>query len=108
MALYLCEWDQFLVEDEAFREILKGLGKTVGGRMVQGVPHGFDRRPTSRRGNVKKDEMYEDAIKEDGEDARNVKCENLALNLRFLILDILTNCSDARKLNSSSQSTTAQ
>jgi len=64
MALYSCEWDQLLVEEEAFRERLKGLGKAVGGRMVQGVPHGFDKKPTLRGGNVKRDEMYEDAIKE--------------------------------------------
>jgi acetyl esterase/lipase len=64
MALYSCEWDQLLVEEEAFRERLKGLGKAVGGRMVQGVPHGFDKKPTLRGGNAKGDEMYEDAIKE--------------------------------------------
>jgi acetyl esterase/lipase len=64
VALYSCEWDQLLVEEEAFRERLKGLGKVVGGRMVQGVPHGFDKRPSLRGQNVKRDEMYEDAIKE--------------------------------------------
>jgi acetyl esterase/lipase len=64
MALYSCEWDQLLVEDEAFRERLKGLGKLVGGRMVQGKPHGFDKRPIFRGGNPKRDEMYQDAIKE--------------------------------------------
>jgi hypothetical protein len=32
--------------------------------MVQGVPHGFDKKPTFRGRNVKRDEMYEDAIKE--------------------------------------------
>jgi putative ergosteryl-3beta-O-L-aspartate hydrolase len=52
------------VEDEAFRERLKGLGKNVGGRMMQGIPHGFDKKPTFRNGNSQRDEMYRDAIRE--------------------------------------------
>jgi acetyl esterase/lipase len=64
LALYSCEWDQLLVEDEALRERLKGLGKLVGGRMMRGVPHGFDKKPSLRGGNGKRDEMYQDAIKE--------------------------------------------
>ena len=64
MALYSCEWDQLLAEDEAFRERLKGLGKLVSGRMVHGVPHGFDKKPTFGAGSPKRDEMYQDAIRE--------------------------------------------
>jgi putative ergosteryl-3beta-O-L-aspartate hydrolase len=64
MALYSCEWDQLPMEDETLRERLKALGKLVGGRMGQGEPHGFDKKPTLRGGNVKRDEMYQDAIKE--------------------------------------------
>lgn len=64
MALYSCEWDQLLVEDEAFRERLKGLGKLVGGRIVSGVPHGFDKVPVFHGVNLERDKMYQDAIKE--------------------------------------------
>ena len=64
VALYSCEWDQLLVEEETFRERLKGLGKVVGGWMVQGVPHGFDKRPAFGKGAPKRDEMYQDAIQQ--------------------------------------------
>ena len=64
MALFSCEWDQLLVEDEAFRERLKGLGKVVGGRMVSGVPHGFDKKPDMGKPSPKRDEMYQDAVEE--------------------------------------------
>jgi hypothetical protein len=40
------------------------IGKAVVGRMAQGEPQDFDKKPTLRGRNVKRNEMYEDAIKE--------------------------------------------
>ena len=64
MALYTCDWDQLLVEGEAFRERLKGLGKEVGGYKVEGVPHGFDKIPKLWKADPKRDQMYQDAVKQ--------------------------------------------
>jgi acetyl esterase/lipase len=52
-------------KEEAFRERLKRAGKACWWAQWWGsVPHGFDKVPTLRQGNVKRDEMYQDAIKE--------------------------------------------
>ena len=64
MALYTCDWDQLRVEGEAFRERLKGLGKEVGGYKVEGVPHGFDKIPKLWKSDPKRDQMYQDAVKQ--------------------------------------------
>jgi acetyl esterase/lipase len=58
-----CGGDQLLVESEKFRERLKGLGKNVGGFVVKGVPHGWDKKATFRKGDVKRDEAYAVAVK---------------------------------------------
>jgi ergosteryl-3beta-O-L-aspartate hydrolase len=58
-----CAGDQLLVESERFRKRLVGLGKSVEGCVVQGVGHGWDKKPSFRRGNVKRDEAYGLAVR---------------------------------------------
>jgi putative ergosteryl-3beta-O-L-aspartate hydrolase len=58
-----CGGDQLLAESERFRERLKGLGKRVEGCVVEGVGHGWDKKPTFRKGDVKRDEAYALAVK---------------------------------------------
>ncbi|EKD14048.1 uncharacterized protein L3040_007948 [Drepanopeziza brunnea f. sp. 'multigermtubi'] len=53
-----CWGDGLLMEGEQFRERLKALGKRVDGYIVPEVPHGWDKWPSYRNGNVKRDEAY--------------------------------------------------
>lgn len=57
-----CAGDQLLAESEEFKNRLRNLGKTAGGCTVEGVGHAWDKRPSFKRGNVKRDEAYELAI----------------------------------------------
>lgn len=59
-----CEWDQLLMEEERFRKRLMDLGKTVSGSMVREVAHGWDKKPTFRRGEPKRDQAYKQAVEE--------------------------------------------
>jgi acetyl esterase/lipase len=59
-----CRGDQLLAESEKFKKRLRGLGKKVDGYIVEGVGHGWDKQPSFRKGNVKRDEAYELAVKE--------------------------------------------
>jgi acetyl esterase/lipase len=58
LVLINCGGDQLLAETEKFRARLKGLGKRVDGYTVQGVGHAWDKAPTYRKGNVKRDQAY--------------------------------------------------
>ncbi|KFY92490.1 hypothetical protein V500_04174 [Pseudogymnoascus sp. VKM F-4518 (FW-2643)] len=58
-----CAGDQLLAESEEFKSRLRNLGKTVGGCTVEEVGHAWDKRPSFRRGDKKRDEAYELAIK---------------------------------------------
>jgi putative ergosteryl-3beta-O-L-aspartate hydrolase len=58
-----CAGDQLLAESEIFRKRLKELGKQVDGYVVEGVGHGWDKSPSFKRGNVKRDEAYTLAVK---------------------------------------------
>jgi acetyl esterase/lipase len=58
-----CGGDQLLAESERFRKRLVGLGKKVDGCVVEGVGHAWDKRPTFKRGDVKRDEAYQLAVK---------------------------------------------
>jgi acetyl esterase/lipase len=62
MALVNCSGDQLLAESEKFRLRLLELGKKVDGCVVEGVGHGWDKKPTFRRGDAKRDEAYRLAI----------------------------------------------
>lgn len=67
VAIYTCGWDQLLFEGNTFRERLCGFveeGKmeSVGGFVVEGVVHGFDKKPSFCRGNQVRENMYGDAI----------------------------------------------
>lgn len=56
-----CWGDGLLVEGEKFRERLKHLGKRVDGYVVPEVPHGWDKWPSYRNGDVRRDEAYKSA-----------------------------------------------
>jgi acetyl esterase/lipase len=58
-----CGGDQLLAESERFRKRLTGVGKKVDGYIVEGVGHGWDKQPSFRKGNAKRDEAYEVAVK---------------------------------------------
>ncbi|OQD74156.1 hypothetical protein PENDEC_c012G02277 [Penicillium decumbens] len=69
VAIYTCGWDQLLVEGNSFRERLEkfvdeGAMIHVGGMVIDEVNHGFDKKPCFITGNPKRDQMYEDAIKQ--------------------------------------------
>lgn len=59
-----CEWDQLLVEGEAFRERLTKLGKRVTGRMVPEVKHGWNLMPKLLKADPKAEIAYRDACAE--------------------------------------------
>lgn len=63
VVLISCGGDQLLAETERFRKRLLSLGKKVNGCVVEGVGHGWDKKPTFKKGNVKRDEAYALAIK---------------------------------------------
>ncbi|KAH7357204.1 Alpha/Beta hydrolase protein [Rhexocercosporidium sp. MPI-PUGE-AT-0058] len=62
LVLINCSGDQLLAESEQFRNRLVGLGKKVDGCVMEGVGHGWDKKPTFRRGDAKRDEAYRLAI----------------------------------------------
>ncbi|KAJ5316859.1 hypothetical protein N7508_001367 [Penicillium antarcticum] len=69
VAIYTCGWDPLLVEGETFRERLLGFVRdgfmeSVGGFMVEGVVHGFDKRPSFWRRDEVRVKMYGDAVRE--------------------------------------------
>lgn len=53
-----CRGDQLLAESEKFKSRLQNLGKTVDGCTVEGVGHAWDKRPSFKKGNAKRDEAY--------------------------------------------------
>lgn len=59
LVLINCGGDQLLAESERFRKRLVGLGKNVEGCVVEGVGHAWDKRPTFKKGDVKRDEAYQ-------------------------------------------------
>lgn len=59
-----CEWDQLLVEGEAFREKLQNLGKNVTGRMVPGVKHGWNLAPNPFKTDSKSETAYQETCAE--------------------------------------------
>jgi acetyl esterase/lipase len=64
IALYSVEWDDLRQETEEFRKKLGALGKMVGGNSVEGAVHAWDKFPTYKKGDLKRDDMYADAINE--------------------------------------------
>jgi len=62
--LYTCEWDMLLAEEERFRDRLRALGKGVKYRMIEGVPHGWDKMPNVLRPDPVAEEYYREACKE--------------------------------------------
>jgi acetyl esterase/lipase len=57
-----CGGDQLLVESEDFRKRLIGLGKKVSGCIIEGVGHAWDKKPTFKKGDVKRDKAYGFAV----------------------------------------------
>ena len=64
VAIFTCEWDMLLREGEEFRERLKGLGKEVGGRVVMGAIHAWDKRQGWSGPEEKTVKAYGDALVE--------------------------------------------
>lgn len=62
MVLITCGGDQLLRESEEFRARLKGWGKRVDGYVVEGVGHAWDKIPSFRKGNPKRDAAYKLAV----------------------------------------------
>jgi putative ergosteryl-3beta-O-L-aspartate hydrolase len=57
-----CAGDQLLAESETFRKRLNGLGKRVDGYVVEDVGHGWDKSPSFKKGDLKRDEAYKLAL----------------------------------------------
>lgn len=57
-----CEGDQLLAESERFKSRLRNLGKKVDGSTIEGEGHAWDKRPSFRKGNIKRDEAYQLAV----------------------------------------------
>jgi putative ergosteryl-3beta-O-L-aspartate hydrolase len=66
IVLYTCEYDMLNAEGVAFGERLKGkgIGKTVKGGLIKGVPHAFDRKPDPCRWPVEAERCYREACAE--------------------------------------------
>ncbi|KAG8917469.1 hypothetical protein FRC01_002434 [Tulasnella sp. 417] len=62
--MYTCEWDELRAEAERFTDRVKKLGKKIKYRMVEGVPHGWDRDPNPFKVNPVTLEVYAEAAKE--------------------------------------------
>ncbi|KDQ08597.1 hypothetical protein BOTBODRAFT_561882 [Botryobasidium botryosum FD-172 SS1] len=62
--LCTCEFDMLLAEDERFRDRLRELGKRVWYRMVEGVPHGWDKMPNLFGVAPGVEECYREACRE--------------------------------------------
>jgi putative ergosteryl-3beta-O-L-aspartate hydrolase len=63
VVLYTCEYDMLAAEGAAFGERLGGeaVGKRVGGGVIAGVEHGFDRRPDLWSWSVDGERCYREA-----------------------------------------------
>ncbi|KAK5169616.1 uncharacterized protein LTR77_005593 [Saxophila tyrrhenica] len=64
--MHTCEWDMLLSEGETFRERLESddIGKKVWYKMVEGVPHGWDKAPNPWKPTPGVREHYLGACKE--------------------------------------------
>ncbi|KAG8927020.1 hypothetical protein FRC01_008098 [Tulasnella sp. 417] len=62
--MYTCEWDELRAEAERFTDRVKKLGKKIKYRMVEGVPHGWDRDPNPFKVNPVTLGVYAEAAKE--------------------------------------------
>ncbi|KAF8855621.1 alpha/beta-hydrolase [Acephala macrosclerotiorum] len=63
VVMIICSGDQLLAESERFRERLNGLGKKVEGHVVEGEGHAWDKEPTWKKGDKKRDYAYGFAVK---------------------------------------------
>lgn len=59
--MYCCEWDELRAEGERFRDRIRGLGKTVHFKLIEGVPHGWDKAPNPFHEDEKAKELYQEA-----------------------------------------------
>ncbi|KAI5843320.1 Alpha/Beta hydrolase protein [Morchella snyderi] len=62
--LWTCEWDELAAEGERFRARLREVGKRVGGRVVRGTAHAWDKSPTPVAGDAVREEVYKEACGE--------------------------------------------
>lgn len=63
IVMVLCGGDQLLAEERAFEKRLRGCGKKVSVYVAVGEMHAWDKKPTWKKGNAKRDEAYVVAIK---------------------------------------------
>ena len=59
-----CEWDMLRAEGTSLKSRLEALGKTVVYRMVEGVPHGWDKSPNPFKEARRAREYYNEACTE--------------------------------------------
>ncbi|KAH7104578.1 alpha/beta-hydrolase [Auriculariales sp. MPI-PUGE-AT-0066] len=64
LLLYLCRWDMLCAEGERFRNRMKALGKSVGGRTIEDVAHAWDRSPNPLHTDKVMEEVYDEACAE--------------------------------------------
>lgn len=57
-----CGGDQLLAESERVKKRLSGLGKIVDSHVVEGVGHAWDKAPTYKKGDAKRDEAHAVAV----------------------------------------------
>ena len=64
--MHTCEWDMLLAEGEEFHQRLKSkeVGKKVVYKMLEGVPHGWDKAPNPVKPTPGVKEHYLKACKE--------------------------------------------
>ncbi len=64
IVMYTCEWDELLAEGMRFHERMKKLGKRIKYRMINGVPHGWDKSPNPFKADAVAAQAYEEACKD--------------------------------------------
>lgn len=62
--LWTCEWDELAAEGERFRGRLGEVGKRVGGKVVKGTAHAWDKSPNPVAGDPVREEAYKEACGE--------------------------------------------
>ncbi len=64
IAIYTCEWDGLCMEGRSFGQRLEKLGKRVKYRMIEGVPHAWDKAPNPIRTHPEVESSYKEACAE--------------------------------------------
>ncbi|KAG8942179.1 hypothetical protein FRC00_011977, partial [Tulasnella sp. 408] len=62
--MYTCEWDELVEEGKRLKDRVKKLGKKIKYKMIEGVPHGWDKNPNPFKVDPIAQEVYAEACKE--------------------------------------------